>query len=125
MDVRHDWETALQTQRQIVELYGQAKSIVTRHIPIVLKKDELDTMEISVKHAQDTPSAIVRRVCEAMLTLFSESGLSFRVDVNSYELTTYSQLKKYMDKTSNLNFSWQQLRVVSQELELLELGDQQ
>ena len=59
VDVRHDRETALQTLRQIVELYGQVQSIVTRHIPIVLKKDELDTMEISVKHTQDTPCAII------------------------------------------------------------------
>ena len=41
MDMHHDRETALQTLRQIVELFGQAQSIVTRQIPIVSRKVNL------------------------------------------------------------------------------------
>ena len=49
-----DRETIWGTQKQIAEVFGVDRSVVTRHINNIFKDDELDKSVVSAKFAQTT-----------------------------------------------------------------------
>ena len=52
VDVRLDQETVWLTQRQMSELFGRDRSVVTRHIRNIFREEELDPEATCAKFAQ-------------------------------------------------------------------------
>jgi len=55
LDVRLDRDTVWLTQRQMADLFGRDRSVVTRHIQNAFREGELDPEATSAKYAQVQP----------------------------------------------------------------------
>jgi len=103
-------ETLWLTQDQIAQLFGRERSVITKHLKNIFKKDELDEKVVSAFFAQTTQHGAIKGKTQTKNVKFYDLDaiLSVGYRVNSKQGTQFRQwashvLKDYLLKGYTIN----------------------
>ena len=60
LPVKTDGETVWMTQRQMCQLFGRERTVITKHINNIFKEGELERKEVCAKFAHTTPHGSIK-----------------------------------------------------------------